>query len=66
MTRCLNPVHPRVVQIPSLDHKLREPPGDGASFSEGFAFPAKRGKTSNQLAPSEPEEKDGDVDGGVR
>jgi N6-L-threonylcarbamoyladenine synthase len=28
------------------------------TFPEGFAFPAKRGKTNNQLAPSEPEGKD--------
>ena len=30
-----------------------------ASFSEGSALPAERGKTNNQLAPSAPEEKDG-------
>jgi len=32
---------------------------DDASDSEGFAFPAKRGKTNNQLAPSESSEADG-------
>jgi len=33
----------------------------GASFSEGFAFPAKRPKTDNPLAGSAPSEKDGDT-----
>lgn len=32
----------------------------GTSFSEGSGLPPERGKTNNQLAPSAPEEKDGD------
>ncbi len=40
---------------------FREVPSEdlSSSFSEGSAFPAERGKTKQQLAPSEPEENDG-------
>jgi len=45
------------------DGKAQAAPANtgGTSFSEGFAFPAKRDKTNNPLAASEPEEKDGAV-----
>lgn len=38
-----------------------EEPLEAASFAEGFAFPAKRGKKNGQFAPSEPEENDVDL-----
>jgi tRNA G10 N-methylase Trm11 len=43
------------------DRKTKASPANQASTSssDGFAFPAKRGKTDNHLAPSEPEEEDG-------
>ena len=42
-------------------HALILTPADtrNTSFPDGFALPAKRGKTNDQLAPSEPEGKEG-------